>query len=40
MYTTWQEKYALLPAFGDLLLHKPDSSPASAAAKGQGSDAN
>jgi hypothetical protein len=27
MYTPWEKKYSLLPAFGDLLWHKPDAPP-------------
>jgi hypothetical protein len=31
MYTPWERKYSLLPAFGDLLWRKPDSPPPAAA---------
>ncbi len=38
MYTTWQKKYSLLPAFGDLL-RKPESPPAGTLKKDQSGDA-
>jgi len=38
MYTPWQKKYSLLPAFGDLL-RKPAPQPAAGAQKDQSGDA-
>jgi hypothetical protein len=37
MYTTWQKKYTLLPAFGDLM-RKPERQPAAGAPKAQSVD--
>jgi hypothetical protein len=40
MYTPWQKKYSLLPAFGDLLLRPPDSTTPAAPANTRSSDGN